>query len=157
MDGALRQWSKRLRKTIDFRILRALGGVRSIFGFIAEHPSHLFCAGGEDEGQDALHSDRLAVEDRRFEDPFTRKRRTRHATSGAAYHLCICFSPPCFQIAGTGDVIDLYGGQCDLHREARFCTMLDSGGKSRVKRTLQPLSGSAHPATILARILAPWL
>jgi hypothetical protein len=35
--------------------------------------------------------------------------------------------------------------------------MLDSGGKSRVKGTLQPLSGSGHPATILARILAPWL
>jgi hypothetical protein len=35
--------------------------------------------------------------------------------------------------------------------------MLDSGGKSRVKETLQQLSGSAHPATILARIIAPWL
>jgi hypothetical protein len=35
--------------------------------------------------------------------------------------------------------------------------MLDSGGKSRVKGTLQPLSGSAHPAIIPARILAPWL
>ena len=35
--------------------------------------------------------------------------------------------------------------------------MLDSGGKSRVKRTLRPLSGSAHPAITLARILAPWL
>jgi len=49
------------------------------------------------------------------------------------------------------------GGQYELHREARLCTMLDSSGKSRVKRTLQPLSGSAHPAIISARILAPWL
>jgi hypothetical protein len=38
------------------------------------------------------------------------------------------------------------GGPIELHREARICTMLDSGGKSRVKRTLQPLSGRAHPA-----------
>jgi len=44
-----------------------------------------------------------------------------------------------------------------IHREALLCTMLDSGGKSRVKRTLRPLSGSAHPAIILARNLAPWL
>jgi len=44
------------------------------------------------------------------------------------------------------------GGPIELHREARICTMLDSGGKSRVKRTLQPLSGSAHPAIIQARI-----
>jgi hypothetical protein len=35
--------------------------------------------------------------------------------------------------------------------------MLDSGGKSRVVETPQLLSGSAHPAKILARILAPWL
>jgi hypothetical protein len=35
--------------------------------------------------------------------------------------------------------------------------MLDSGGKIRVKRTLRPLSGSAHTATIPERILALWL
>jgi hypothetical protein len=35
--------------------------------------------------------------------------------------------------------------------------MLDSGGKSRVKETLQPLSGSVRPATILARLRPPWL
>jgi hypothetical protein len=35
--------------------------------------------------------------------------------------------------------------------------MLDSGGKSRVKSTLQPLADSAHSAIIPARILAPWL
>jgi hypothetical protein len=35
--------------------------------------------------------------------------------------------------------------------------MLDSGGKSRVKKTLQPHSGSADPTIFLARILAPWL
>ena len=34
---------------------------------------NLFCAGSEDEGQDALHSDRSAIEDHGFEDPFTRR------------------------------------------------------------------------------------
>ena len=41
-----------------------------------------------------------------------------------------------------------------LHRETRLCTMLDSGGKSRVKITLQPLSGSAHHAIIPAHSCA---
>src|SRR5215470_7303508 len=33
----------------------------------------LICAGSEDEGQDALRSDLSSVEDRRFEDPLTRR------------------------------------------------------------------------------------
>ena len=37
-------------------------------------------------------------------------------------------------MAGAGGVRDVWGGYCELHRVARLCTMLDSGGKSRVKR-----------------------
>src|SRR5262249_61879170 len=51
----------------------ALGGVGPIFEFIVEYSSRLLGARSEDEGQDALHSDRRPVEDCRFEDPFTRR------------------------------------------------------------------------------------
>src|SRR5262245_27784041 len=42
-------------------------------GAVGRNSSRLFGAGDEDEDQNALHSDRLAVDGRRYEDPFSRR------------------------------------------------------------------------------------